>query len=124
VFLQPYHAYSVRLRPVDAAPVWYDSAARQFTLYPGNVEHVQWHVESLLTVFGRAVREDGTPVAEAAVTSKRGISLSNAQGYFQIDTSANDLLSFDSGNGNICAIRISGLDQERDYASLGKVICR
>ena len=124
VFLRPYHAYSVRLRPVDAASVWYDTAAREFTLYPGNVEHVRWHVESVLTVFGRAVREDGTPVAEATVTSRRGISQSNAEGYFQIETSANDRLSFDIGNGKACNIAINGLDKGRDYSSLGKVICR
>jgi hypothetical protein len=124
VFLRPYHSYSVRLRPVDAASVWFDTSAREFTLYPGNVEHVRWHVENLLTVFGRAVREDGTPVAEAAVTSQRGIGQSNAEGYFQIETSANDVLSFDSGNGKACKIIVKALDQERDYASLGKVICR
>jgi hypothetical protein len=124
LFLRPYRAYSVRLRPVDAASVWYDTAPREFTLYPGNVEHVRWHVESLLTVFGRAVRADGTPVAEATVTSRRGIGQSNSQGYFQIDASANDVLRFDSGNGKACNISIEELDGERDYASLGKVICR
>ncbi len=124
VFLRPYRAYSVRLRPVDAASVWYDTAAREFTLYPGNVEHVRWQVESLVTVFGRAVREDGTPVAGSMVTSRRGIGQSNSEGYFQIETSANDLLSFDGGDGKACSIRIEDIDQGRDYASLGKVICR
>jgi hypothetical protein len=124
VFLRPYHAYSVRLRPVDAASVWFDASARELTLYPGNVEHLRWSVENLLTVFGRAVREDGTPVADAMVTSKKGIGQSNSEGYFQIETSASDVLSFDSGNGKACNIIIKGLGQERDYASLGKVICR
>jgi hypothetical protein len=124
VFLRPYHAYSVRLRPVDAASVWFDTSAREFTLYPGNVEHVRWRVENLLTVFGRAVREDGTPVAEAMVTSKRGIGQSNSEGYFQIETSASDVLSFDSGKGKTCDIIINGLDHERDNASLGKVTSR
>jgi hypothetical protein len=124
LFLRPYRSYSVRLRPVDAASVWYDTAARDFVLYPGNVEHVRWHVESLLTVFGRAVREDGTPVAKATVTSRRGIGQSNAQGYFQIETSASDRLSFDLRNGDICAVEIGKLDEDREYASLGKVICR
>lgn len=124
LFLRPYHSYSVRLRPVEAASVWYDSAAREFTLYPGNVEHVRWHVENLLTVFGRAVREDGTPVADATVTSRRGIGQTNSDGYFQIETSATDRLSFEGGNGEPCDVEIGGLRQERDYASLGKVICR
>jgi hypothetical protein len=124
VFLRPYHAYSVKLRPVDAASVWFDASARELTLYPGNVEHLRWSVENLLTVFGRAVREDGTPVADAMVTSKKGIGQSNSEGYFQIETSASDVLSFDSGNGKACNIIVEGLGQERDWASLGKVICQ
>jgi len=109
---------------VNAAPVWYDTAAREFTLYPGNVEHVRWHVEQLITVFGRAVRRDGTPVAGATVNSKRGISQSNANGYFQIEMSANDVLSFQSDNGEKCNVALHGVDQKRDYASVGKVICQ
>lgn len=124
IFLRPYHEYSVRLRAVDAASVWYDSAARELTLYPGNVEHVRWHVEHLMTVFGRAVREDGTPVADAAVKSRRGIGQSNAEGFFQIETSENDHLTFNSGENDVCSVAIDGVETNRDYASVGKVICR
>lgn len=124
IFLRPYHAYSVRLRAIDAASVWYDSAAREFTLYPGNAEHVRWHVEHLMTVFGRAVRQDGTPVADATVKARRGISQSNADGFFQIEMSDNDVLSFDSGNGEECSVTIHGINEKRDYASVGKVVCQ
>jgi hypothetical protein len=123
IFLPPYHAYSVRLRPLNAASVWYDSAARELTLYPGNVEHVTWHVEGLVTVFGRALKADGRPVAEAIVKSRRGISQSNADGYFQIETSANDVLSFENGDG-VCRIKLQEMNRNRDYASVGKVICQ
>lgn len=124
IFLQPYKSYSIRLRAVEAASVWYDSAEREFTLYPGNVERVRWHVERLLTVFGKAVRPDGTPVAQATISSRRGIGQSNADGYFQIETSANETLAFKSGNANECVVKIENGHQNRDYLSLGKVVCR
>jgi outer membrane usher protein FimD/PapC len=124
IFLEPYRAYSVSLRPVNAPSVWYDTAAREFTLYPGNVQHVAWHVEHVLTLFGQAVRKDGAPVADAAVTSARGVGQSNSQGYFQVEASATDSLSFDTAGGAPCTVKISKLNQERDYASLGKVICQ
>jgi Mat/Ecp fimbriae outer membrane usher protein len=124
MFLRPYHAYSVRLRAINGAPVWYDSAARELTLYPGNVEHLRWTVEQLITVFGRAIRQDGTPVTEAMVKSKRGISQSNSDGFFQIEMSTNDVLAFDNGQGEECNVAIQGLDRKGDYASVGKVICR
>lgn len=124
IFLQSYRSYSVKLRPVDAASVWYDSSARKITLYPGNVQHMHWHAEHLLTVFGRAVRRDGTPVADAVVTSRRGVGQSNSDGYFQVETSASDVLAFDSGNGSECKVMIAGAQQHLDYAGIGKVLCQ
>lgn len=125
IFLQPYRSYSLTLHPVDAASVWYDSAARKVTLYPGNVQPMRWQVEHLLTLFGRAVRKDGLPVADAVVTSRRGVGQSNAEGYFQIDTSANDVLAFDAGDGSKCNVTIPVLKQQQlDYAGVGKVLCQ
>jgi hypothetical protein len=124
IFLQPYRAYSVRLRPVAAASVWFDTASREFTLYPGNVQHFRWHVDHLLTIFGRAVRGDGKPVADAMVKSGRGIGESNSDGYFQIETSSNDVLSFESGEGAACKVSLGALDQKLDYARVGRVVCQ
>ena len=124
IFLQPYRAYSVALRPVDAAPVWYDTAARNFTLYPGNVQHVRWHAEHLVTVFGRAIRSDGKPVADALITSRRGIGQSNSEGYFQIETASDDLLAFNEATGAQCKVRLGAVQAKLDFARVGKVICR
>ncbi len=124
IFLEPYRAYSVRLRALNAASVWYDTAAREFTLYPGNVQHVGWHVEHVLTLFGRAVRNNGVPVTNATITSRRGMGESNADGYFQVEASAVDSLSFNTGAGEACTVKISKLNQKLDYASVGKVLCQ
>ena len=124
IFLEPYRAYSVRLRSVNATSVWYDTAAREFTLYPGNVEHVEWHVEHLVTVFGRAVRPNGESVAVATVRSRHGMAQSNADGYFQIETTARDVLSFTNGRRGGCQVALEKLDQSKDYESVGKVICK
>ena len=124
IFLQPYRAYSVRLRPLNGASVWYDSEEREFTLYPGNVQHVSWHVEHLLTIFGRAVRPGGQPVANALITSRRGLGESNSDGYFEIETSANDVLAFNGGGGLSCKVKIGELGSKVDYAPVGKVVCQ
>lgn len=124
LFLQPYHVYSVMLRPVGATSVFYDSAARDVTLYPGNVQHLQWHVQRLVTLFGRAVRENGAPVSDAMVKSQRGVGESNSDGYFQIDASDEDMLSFDNGDGSTCVVSIAGLKRQADYVPLGRVVCK
>jgi len=123
IFVQPYHRYSVRLRAIDARSVWYDSATRSFTLYPGNVQHVSWHVEHLQTIFGRAVRPNGEPVANAMITSRRGLGQSNSEGYFQIDTSAEDVLVFEAANDMGCKVKLPRTDRRLDYAPVGRVVC-
>jgi hypothetical protein len=124
IFLEPYRSYSLRLRPVKAASVWYDSAAREFTLYPGNVQHLSWHVEHLLTIFGRAVGADGKPIADALVMSRRGVGQSDSEGYFQIETSGESRLSFEGAGDARCEVTLPELRQGLDYAPVGKVLCR
>lgn len=124
IFLEPYRSYSVRLRPVDAASVWFDTAAREFTLYPGNVQHARWHVEHLLTIFGRAVGTDGRAIADAMITSRRGIGQSDSNGYFQIEASSDDALSFETAGGTKCEVTLGGLDRKLDYSSVGRVLCQ
>ena len=124
IFLPPYHAYSVRLRPTHAQSVWFDEGARTFVLYPGNVQHVLWHAEKLLTLFGRAVREDGTVVADASVKSSRAIGESDAQGYFQIQAADHDRISLQTSAGETCTIDVDDSSSDRDYAALGRVLCR
>lgn len=124
LFVEPYRSYSVRIRPLKAAAVWFDSGSRQVTLYPGNVELVGWQVERLFTLFGRAVRPDGTPVTDAMITSSRGTGQSDSQGFFLIETPGNDALSFTSADGHLCKVGFAGATREADYVSVGKVVCQ
>lgn len=124
IFLQPYRAYYVRLRPVDAASVWFDAAPREATLYPGNVQHIGWRTEQLVTVFGRVVDVEDKPVADALVTSKRSVGQSDANGYFQVEVSANETLSFAANDNRSCSATLGALDVRDDFAAVGKVICK
>jgi hypothetical protein len=58
------------------------------------------------------------------VTSRRGIGETNSDGYFQIETTANDVLLFETENGQSCRFNTEGLNDQRDFAALGKVICK
>lgn len=124
IFLQPYHKYKVRIRPVGAASVWYDSVTRETTLYPGTVQHLSWRVEHVASLFGRAVRSDGAPVADAGVEGKRGVGESDGQGYFQIDAASGESLLFTSASGPSCRVQVGKLAARGSYVSLGKVVCQ
>jgi hypothetical protein len=125
LFLQPYHRYRVRLRPSAPGALDYDPGAREITLYPGNVERLQWAVHSLFTAFGQAIRPDGRPVANALVQSARGIGETDSNGYFQVDVGAGDLLEFNARSAGACQVRIDPHQPRgKDYVALNKVICK
>lgn len=124
LFLQPYHSYKVRLRPLNAAGVSYDSAARDVTLYPGNVQHLDWKIERMFTVFGQAVRADGRPLADATIQSRHGVGESDGSGYFQIDAGDGEALRFTDAGGSACEVRLADVKPVKDFASLGKVVCQ
>jgi hypothetical protein len=124
IFLQPYRSYKIRLRPIGAPSTDYDSTTRSVTLYPGNVDHMSWAVRSLITVFGQAFRPDGRPLANASVESTRGIGETDGHGYFQIDVASGDRLSFTVGGDQACQVQLGAIEEARDFAKIGKVICR
>ena len=123
IFLEAYRAYSLRLRPIGAIPLAYDSGTRTVTLYPGNVEHLRWDAERLVTVFGQAVRPNGAPVGNATIALSRGIGQSDENGYFQVDAAVGDVLQFKSGEGT-CKVALAGIKSDSDYARLGRVVCQ
>jgi hypothetical protein len=124
LFLEPYREYAVRLRPVGAVSVDYDSGMRSVTLYPGNVQHLAWDTHAFFTVFGQALRPDGRPVANARIRSRRGIGESDENGYFQIDVAASDMLSFESAGSGSCSAPVSATRSEEEFVPLGKVTCQ
>ena len=124
LFLPAYHSYKVRLRPLNGAGVSFDSAARDITLYPGNVQHLDWRFQRMFTVFGQAVRADGRPVAEAMIQSRYGVGESDGSGFFQIDTGDGDALRFTVPDGGGCEVRLSDVSPVNDFAHLGKMVCR
>lgn len=124
LFLQPYRSYKVRLRPLDAAGVSYDDGAREVTLYPGNVQSLAWQVERMFTIFGQAVGADGKPLADASIQSRHGIGESDGNGYFQVDAGAGETIRFTEASGSSCEVSLGAVKAVRDFASLGKVVCR
>lgn len=124
IFLQAYRAYKVRLKPLGSTPVSYDSGTREVTLFPGNVQQLRWKADALFTLFGQAVRPDGTAVASAAVQGERGVGQTDEEGFFQIDASQSELLKLTGGNGRPCEIRLNLIEPKGDYARIGKMVCR
>jgi hypothetical protein len=123
VFVPPYRKYNVRLVPVAAVPVDYDTATREVTLYPGNVQSLTWRVQSYFTIFGQAISRAGAPLADALVETAKGIAQTDGNGYFQLDVRRDDPITIAKGDDARCQIRLGNVVVRNDFASVGKVVC-
>lgn len=123
LFVAGYRTYHVRLVLADASAVDFDPADRVITLYPGNVEPLDWTIASYVTVVAQAVRSGGTPIADGLVQSGKAIGETDSSGFFQVDVRAGDAVTIVRG-GSTCTVALPNLPVHKDFASLGKVSCQ
>lgn len=124
VFLQPYQAYDVRVRPVSSQIAGFDPAPRTVTLYPGNVAALDWKVTPLFILFGRAVAPDGEPLANAEIIGSHGVARTDGEGFFQIETNRDDRLRMSRKAVLVCTISISAPLPVNGFVSAGDQMCR
>jgi hypothetical protein len=124
LFVPGYRTYKVRLVPTAASAVSYDAAARDVTLYPGNVQTLDWKAEPYVTVFAQAISTSGAPIANALVETAKGIAETDSNGYFQVDVRQGDPITITKGNAAMCQIHLPKLRVRNDFASAGKAVCQ
>jgi len=124
LFVPGYRTYKVRLVPIDAPAVNYDTAARDVTLYPGNVKSLSWRAETTFVLFAQAVSAKGTPLANALVQAEKSVSETDENGYFQIDMRRNDQITIGAAEEAPCKVILGNVIVKNDFASLGKVTCQ
>ena len=124
LFVPGYRTYRVRLVPTAASAVSYDAAARDVTLYPGNVQALEWKADSYVTVFAQAILPGGAPIANALVETAKGIAQTDSNGYFQVDVRQGDPITVTKGDSPMCQIQLPDLRIRNDFASAGKAVCK
>lgn len=124
LFLQPYKAYDVRLRPRDSQIAGFDPTPRTVTLYPGNVATLGWKVTPLFILFGRAIALDGEPLPSAEIVGSHGVGRTDEDGYFQIETNRGDRLRLSRQTGPVCTIAVGAPLAVDGFVSAGDQMCR
>lgn len=121
--LLPYRRYSVRVRPLEADPIQYDSSVREVALFPGSVIPLEWRAHTAQAMFGRLVAADGQPLASAAVSASGSIGQTDEQGYFQLETAPGAVLTVSSAGRKQCEIALPRGEQRNGYVRLGTLPC-
>jgi len=124
VFVPSYRTYKVRLAPVDAPAVSFDTASRDVTLYPGNVKSLRWRADTTFALFAQAISLEGVPISNALVQTAKSVSETDDNGYFQIDIRQGDEITVGKANEASCHIGLEKIAVQNDFASIGRVICK
>jgi len=123
-----YNTYSVHLQPVGAASVTVDTAARKVTLYPGNTAELDWDAYTVVALFGRALGDDGAPLATAKIIGAEDFAFTDRAGYFQIDARPGTAITLRLPDGRDCTLDLppaSGGDAAVAlYRNVGERRCR
>jgi Mat/Ecp fimbriae outer membrane usher protein len=124
LFLPPYKVYSVRIVPVNAPSIEFDTGERTVSLFPGNVEPLVWDVEPVIDIFGRALREDGRAVADARIEGARSPGMTDDTGYFQLEIAEHATLTFKSQTDADCVVHLGDIAAKNSYAGVGALVCK
>jgi hypothetical protein len=123
IMLPAYRIYSVRLAPRSANVLDFDTASREVSLYPGNIQALTWKAQKIVEVFGRVLDSNHVPVAEAIIHGARGPGLTDDNGYFQVEMVENGALWFELPRDRLCEVAVTGVATARDHLSIGTRQC-
>lgn len=122
--LSPYETYDVRLQSRADAFLKFDESSREVTLYPGNVNTLNWEVDRVLVLIGQVIDLDGMPVKNAKINNVGAFSGTDDRGWFQIETGLTDQLTLEKNDGSICIVSLGEIDEQEDIHVFDQLECK
>ena len=124
ISLRPYETYRVRVNPISDNIVGFDESVHEITVYPGNVEVLEFEAFEITVLVGQAVDEMGVPLKFARFHNTIGLGLTDSDGWFQIEVKDRASLVAEKKDGTHCQITLPQLVVEQNLAVLDVLVCR
>jgi hypothetical protein len=123
LMLPEYHVYEIRLQPIGAPPIQFDTGGREVSLYPGTIKTLKWQVEPIFVVFGRLLDAAGTPLGHTPLEGGTERAFSDAQGYFQLEMAGAAELKVAGPGRADCSVMVEEPEPGDELIDLGDVSC-
>ena len=108
ITLMPYATYDIRVVPRDDTMAQISEASHTITLYPGNVQNLDFTSRTVTVVVGRAIWPDGTPIANARFDYDAGTTQrTDDEGWFQLELESLAPLTLKTVDGRRCRLPIN-----------------
>jgi hypothetical protein len=119
----PYNTYKIDVRSRGNQLINLQRTNYVKTVYPGNVVALDWVAEIVKVAYGRIVDQGGLPLTNVRISSPGTVSITNEQGYFQIEISNKvESLSIRKGT-ELCEVNFRQDDSQELVMNLGILVC-
>jgi hypothetical protein len=124
LLLPEYNLYEIRLEAIGTPSVRFDASPRTVSLYRGTIRTLEWQVDPVFVAFGRLLDSAGRPLTDAALEGGLEPAVTDAHGYFQIETAGSTELRVTRYGLDPCTVTVATPAQGEDLVDLGEVSCR
>ena len=124
LLLPEYKEYDIRLQPIGAPPIQFDTSSREVSLYPGTIKTLQWQVEPIFVVFGRLLDAAGEPLAYTPLEGGTERAFTDAHGYFQLEVAGSTELKVAGPGRDPCTVTVEEPTPGEELVDLGELSCR
>lgn len=83
--LAPYRSYEVVLQARGDRLVHFNPNPKTVTLYPGSIQRLEWHIESIQVVIAQLVNAAGRALAGMQIEGGNTLGFTDAAGWFQLE---------------------------------------
>jgi Mat/Ecp fimbriae outer membrane usher protein len=122
--LEPYKRYKVVMMPASVIPYSYDKKPRYVTLYPGNIQRMNWAIKKNFYLLTQVFYPNGAVVRSASVAGSKAFNIIDSSGEMQAELDSSiRVLRVKPRSGPPCRIYLPNLDADQEFVILKSIIC-
>jgi hypothetical protein len=126
IFLEPYHAYDVRIVSRGEAITVYDTEARKVGLFPGTTSLLVWNIDRVFLLLTALVLENGEPASNLSVEGAVEHARTDGYGFLQAEVSAGSTLTLrdPKTREEVCSFQVPAPLPGSDMIEAYELMCR
>jgi len=121
--LSAFKTYRVSIRSISDEILHFDEGSKSVTLYPGNVETLNYQVNPIIVLITRINFADGLPASRVRIENAIGYAVTDEDGWLQTEISGNKFLEITKTGNQICTIELPELEINNGVAFVEELVC-
>ena len=118
-----FQTYSISIRSQSDELLHFDEGLRKVTLYPGNVETLDYEVQPITVLITRIELKDGEPASRMRIDNAIGYAVTDQDGWLQAEIIGTKPLEVSKNGVATCKIELPELEIKQGVAFVESLVC-